>query len=559
MDDRLLVLDHELGQVAVLSLTARGLLPDPSRAGTSSAAMRSRVLGVLLGAAAGSAMGAPFEWRRPSPSPSEAVQRLLAGAAVTADVQLLGRSLRAILEHGISAAPRIAEQLPSIRLRRPGRAIVEASNRSKDGVPWFETGPASYGNGALVRAAAVGLAYAEDPHMRPLAAALDTVVTHAHPDAVAASIALGEIVAALAARPDGDDPSEVLRSVAERLPATCADPIMAGLAAATPPPSGATAQAALAAAIAHARDASWRAEVAVPATVAAGGDTDTVAAVTGLLCGAVTGADGVPATWVASIRNQHVLQALADRVVASHATRQMSTDVGTPESESPNSSDGGLHIAFLLDRSGSMQTIAQDVVGGFNAFLATHRAVAGACCLTLAQFDSHQPFEVLRDALAVGDVRELSAAEYQPRGLTPLYDAIGSLLDVAEARIATRRRDRLAEEDQLVVIFTDGLENASVRNDRASLFARVGRLQDEGWAFLFLGAGQDSYAEAARVGVRPGNTSNWREDPAGARLAMASVSRASAGWRSRSSSERHRDRFDVFEGRKEAEVPGGGR
>jgi hypothetical protein len=33
-----------------------------------------------------------------------------------------------------------------------------------------------------------------------------------------------------------------------------------------------------------------------------------------------------------------------------------------------------LHIYFVLDRSGSMKSIASDVVGGFNAFLADQQA-----------------------------------------------------------------------------------------------------------------------------------------------------------------------------------------
>ena len=47
-----------------------------------------------------------------------------------------------------------------------------------------------------------------------------------------------------------------------------------------------------------------------------------------------------------------------------------------------------VHIYFVLDRSGSMQSIAPDVIGGFNAFLAAQQADGSDALLTLVQFDS---------------------------------------------------------------------------------------------------------------------------------------------------------------------------
>ncbi|HEX6056861.1 MAG TPA: VWA domain-containing protein, partial [Intrasporangium sp.] len=54
------------------------------------------------------------------------------------------------------------------------------------------------------------------------------------------------------------------------------------------------------------------------------------------------------------------------------------------------------HIAFLLDRSGSMQSIKDDTEGGFNAFIAEQRKEPGECRVTLAQFDNEYE-EVYRD------------------------------------------------------------------------------------------------------------------------------------------------------------------
>jgi hypothetical protein len=76
-----------------------------------------------------------------------------------------------------------------------------------------------------------------------------------------------------------------------------------------------------------------------------------------------------------------------------------------------------LNISIVLDRSGSMGAIADDIVGGFNQFLAEQRASQGDALVTLVQFDSDDPFEVLIDRGEVGEVIDLDATRYQPRSL----------------------------------------------------------------------------------------------------------------------------------------------
>jgi hypothetical protein len=70
-----------------------------------------------------------------------------------------------------------------------------------------------------------------------------------------------------------------------------------------------------------------------------------------------------------------------------------------------------LHIYFVLDRSGSMNAIATDVVGGFNSFLAD----GDDALMTLVQFDSQDSHEVLADALLLSDMEELGAHSFVPR------------------------------------------------------------------------------------------------------------------------------------------------
>ena len=46
------------------------------------------------------------------------------------------------------------------------------------------------------------------------------------------------------------------------------------------------------------------------------------------------------------------------------------------------------HIVVVLDRSGSMDAVRDDAIGGFNAFVSEQRRLDGGVKLTLVQFDS---------------------------------------------------------------------------------------------------------------------------------------------------------------------------
>src|ERR1700744_1516416 len=106
-------------------------------------------------------------------------------------------------------------------------------------------------------------------------------------------------------------------------------------------------------------------------------------------------------------------------------------------------------LVFLLDRSGSMQSIKSDIVGGFEAFIGEQRASEGLCTVTLAQFDDE--YEVVYHSIPVAQVPPLALC---PRGRTALHDSMGKLITDTAAEI-----NPLAEEDKpgtgVVAIMTD--------------------------------------------------------------------------------------------------------
>ncbi|TMS54807.1 vWA domain-containing protein [Mycobacterium sp. DBP42] len=155
------------------------------------------------------------------------------------------------------------------------------------------------------------------------------------------------------------------------------------------------------------------------------------------------------------------------------------------------------HLVFLLDRSGSMQSIKSDVVGGFDAFLVEQRAAEGQCIATLAQFD-HE-YEVVYQGLSIDRVPPLVL---EPRGRTALLDSMGKLITDTAARI-----DALPEDGRpgtvVVAVMTDGHENASIEWPRPAVKALVEQQTNErGWEFLYMGADQDAVEVGGGLGVK---------------------------------------------------------
>ena len=144
-----------------------------------------------------------------------------------------------------------------------------------------------------------------------------------------------------------------------------------------------------------------------------------------------------------------------------------------------------LHCFFLLDRSGSMTSLAADAIHGFNQYVAQQQQQEGPMLLTLAHFDDHQPFDLLYEARNIRDVPILRQSDFRPRGRAPLCDSLAELI---------RRADKYAGRgaELVIVIFSDSRENASRKHSHSDISKLVEqrRRSAVGWTFVFLGANQ---------------------------------------------------------------------
>lgn len=200
-----------------------------------------------------------------------------------------------------------------------------------------------------------------------------------------------------------------------------------------------------------------------------------------------------------------------------------------------------------------MASMASDVIGGFNSFLAAQQADGDDAVLTLVQFDSHDPHEVLWDAVDIAKAKPLTSGDFVPRGGTPLYDAMGHL--VADATIRAEARERAGKHQEAIVCvtFTDGLENQSTEYGRDAIFDLVKNREAKGWTFAYLGANQDSYAEGGGIGFNQASIQNFAGDAAGSAAAFRSLTSSVSRRRGKMRSGVAYASSDLFEGDKGAE------
>jgi hypothetical protein len=205
-----------------------------------------------------------------------------------------------------------------------------------------------------------------------------------------------------------------------------------------------------------------------------------------------------------------------------------------------------VNLSVVLDRSGSMQRIAEDMIGGFQQFIDEQKKTEGDVRISLVQFDSQDPFEVLIDG---EDLREahLDPNAYRPRASTPLLDAVGRMIARIDAGIAERLVLERPKEDQVVLVITDGLENASVEYSLAAIKGLIADRKDAGWTFVFLGADQDSFLEGGRLGFSERNRRDWEKTKAGTAEMWDGVSKATLSYRSKAQYQRMTDADSFFD------------
>lgn len=201
----------------------------------------------------------------------------------------------------------------------------------------------------------------------------------------------------------------------------------------------------------------------------------------------------------------------------------------TPKAKKTGKFSGTTHITLLIDRSGSMDVVKQEVVTGVNEWLATMRKEPGSFPTTIVLFDTSVSTPVF--ATPVAQINDLTLDRYKPGGFTALNDAIAQAIESAERRLKPGDRS-------LTCIVTDGQENASRTypvNTGGTKRIRelIATKEAEGnWTFTYLSAAPDAFADAASYGIHLGNVGAFAADSIGTQSAfnrMATSTRSYVG------------------------------
>ncbi len=191
-------------------------------------------------------------------------------------------------------------------------------------------------------------------------------------------------------------------------------------------------------------------------------------------------------------------------------------------------------IEFLLDETGSMESCKNATVAGFNDFLAEQKAQTGSCLLSLTKFDTRGLRTPYMD-VDVQMVPPMISDWFLPGASTNLRDTIGKRLASLKERLETWT----TKPNVLIVVMTDGGDNASREFSEEVIRSALKMYMHEGWTFVYLGADQDAISVANRLGFPEGNIKSFAS--AKMRETMQGLARATTAYRATRSATKAAD------------------
>lgn len=206
---------------------------------------------------------------------------------------------------------------------------------------------------------------------------------------------------------------------------------------------------------------------------------------------------------------------------------------------------GLTELVMILDRSGSMQGLEKDTIGGFNSMIEKQKKEDGEAYVSVVLFDDVS--EVLYDRVGIGKVEPMTDRQYYVRGCTALLDAVGrAIRHIGNVHKYARPED--VPEKTLFIITTDGMENASSEFSYDMVRRMIERQKERyHWEFLFLGANIDAVREAGRFGIRPERAVRYEHDAVGTELNFRVMSNVVSCARTAGSAEDMENMFDQEE------------
>lgn len=175
-------------------------------------------------------------------------------------------------------------------------------------------------------------------------------------------------------------------------------------------------------------------------------------------------------------------------------------------------------LMLIVDRSGSMSSIRDDMVGGLTTLVEEQKKQPGLLTISMVSFDNQVE---LQHQMATPDAVSI---QLEPRGGTALFDAMGFGLNTMQADIDALP-DHAKPDTVQVVVVTDGHENASGEYTGKTVKRLVEEKTKANWDIVFLGANQDAVMKAAELGIMRDRSMTYGANRDGVSNATESMSR----------------------------------
>lgn len=156
-------------------------------------------------------------------------------------------------------------------------------------------------------------------------------------------------------------------------------------------------------------------------------------------------------------------------------------------------------VLLVLDESSSMMGVRENMIKSVNDFIKEQKTIGDDAYFTFVKFNEEVCF--VNERIPISDVKNITKEDYCPNGYTALYDAI--YMGIQEIK-KNNRNDKV-----VVVIVTDGEENASKSINNAGIKSLITECESKGWKFIFLASGIDATAASYSIGIVHGNTRSY--------------------------------------------------
>ena len=154
-------------------------------------------------------------------------------------------------------------------------------------------------------------------------------------------------------------------------------------------------------------------------------------------------------------------------------------------------------LVIIIDRSGSMEPLREDVIGGFNSLIEEQKKEGETIVTTIFFNDS---IKFIHERINIKKIKPLDKRAYRPSGCTALLDAIGDGIAFIKSKHASTKEENLPKHT-IFSIMTDGLENASREYSYNRIKDMIEFQKKCGWDFIFQAANIDTEYEANRLGI----------------------------------------------------------